>query len=256
MSREEKQLEMLLESVLSRLNDLKLSIGAMIHKLETEYETINWPTFLDNFALISSHLTGLSKILAKELGPPLRNLTVLPLHLSPERDESLWQLTEGRVPVFSHDIVPDYLRTKPEPAAEQRMLQHEQKASNLSAEAAMKQVTQYNKVVSHIAEMVSKTREEWEIESSARSGVQQTSSMTDTQALVAAVGMGKGLKVTMPVSVPGSAPSGGLMVPPTIRPPTQMSSVSPSGVNPLGKAPSSIKTNIKSASQIHPFNQR
>lgn len=140
----------------------------------------------------------------------------------------------------------------------------------------MKQVTQYNKVVSHIAEMVSKTREEWEIESSARSGmynflcfsepdtilkpitvgVQQTSSMTDTQALVAAVGMGKGLKVTMPVSVPGSAPSGGLMVPPTIRPPTQMSSVSPSGVNPLGKAPSSIKTNIKSASQIHPFNQR
>lgn len=56
MSREEKQLEMLLESVLSRLNDLKLSIGAMIHKLETEYETINWPTFLDNFALISSHV--------------------------------------------------------------------------------------------------------------------------------------------------------------------------------------------------------
>lgn len=63
------------------------------------------------------------------MGPPLRNLTVLPLLLSPERDEALWQLTEGRISVFSHDMVPDYLRTKPEPTAEQRMLQHEQKVS-------------------------------------------------------------------------------------------------------------------------------
>lgn len=56
MQREEKQLESLIDAVLNRLNDLKLSIGAMLHKLENEYETINWPTFLDNFALISSHV--------------------------------------------------------------------------------------------------------------------------------------------------------------------------------------------------------
>lgn len=57
MQREEKQLENLIDAVLNRLNELKLSIGAMIHKIETEYETINWPTFLDNFALISSHVS-------------------------------------------------------------------------------------------------------------------------------------------------------------------------------------------------------
>lgn len=57
MQREEKQMDMLLEAVLNRLNDLKHSIGAMIHRLESEYETINWPTFLDNFALISSHVS-------------------------------------------------------------------------------------------------------------------------------------------------------------------------------------------------------
>lgn len=57
MQREEKMRESLLESLQQRLNDLKLSIGGMIHKLETEYETINWPTFLDNFALISSHVS-------------------------------------------------------------------------------------------------------------------------------------------------------------------------------------------------------
>uniref|UniRef100_A0A1A9WVV0 Mediator of RNA polymerase II transcription subunit 8 n=1 Tax=Glossina brevipalpis TaxID=37001 RepID=A0A1A9WVV0_9MUSC len=154
MQREEKQLEMTLDAVMNRLNDLKISIGAMVHKLETEYEMINWPTFLDNFALISSHLTGLSKILSKEMCPPLRNRTVLPLMVSPERDELLVNLTQGRVPVFSHDIVPDYLRTKPDPMAEQKMLQNEQKAANLSLEAAGKQVTQYNKVVSHVLEMM------------------------------------------------------------------------------------------------------
>lgn len=57
MQREEKQLESLIDAVLNRLNELKLSIGAMIHKIETEYETIHWPTFLDNFALISSHVS-------------------------------------------------------------------------------------------------------------------------------------------------------------------------------------------------------
>lgn len=74
-------------------------------------------------------MTGLSKILAHELGPPLRNLTVLPLQLSQEKDDAIFHLTEGRIPVFAHDLVPDYLRTKPEPTAEQRMLTHEQKVS-------------------------------------------------------------------------------------------------------------------------------
>lgn len=199
-------------------------------------------------------MTGLSKILAHELGPPLRNLTVLPLLLSPERDDALWQLTEGRIPVFSHDMVPDYLRTKPEPNAEQRMLQHEQKANNLVAETAMKQVAQYTKVVSHIYDMVSKAREEWEVESSTRSTIQQTSSMADTNALVAAVGMGKGLKVNMPgAGVGGPSPGGNMMVPPAIRPQGGMSAVSPGGAGQLGKAPSAIKTNIKSANQIHPY---
>lgn len=57
MSREEKQLDATLDAVLNRLNDLKMSIGAMLHKLETEHETISWPQFLDNFALISSHVS-------------------------------------------------------------------------------------------------------------------------------------------------------------------------------------------------------
>lgn len=54
----------------------------------------------------------------------------------------------------------------------------------------------YQKVVSHVWDTVSKAREEWEVESSARGSTQQNSSVADTHMLVAAVGMGKGLKVS------------------------------------------------------------
>ncbi|BFG06314.1 mediator of RNA polymerase II transcription subunit 8 [Drosophila madeirensis] len=252
MQREEKHFEMTLDAVLQRLNDLKLAVLAMIQKLEMEFETINWPTFLDNFAIISSHLTGLTKILAKEQCPPLRNRTVLPLLVSMDRDETLIGITEGRVPVFSHDIVPDYLRTRPDPLTEQKMQANEQKAANLTNDAAMKQVTQYNKVVSHVLDMVSKAREEWEIESSSRTGIQQTSSMADTQLLVAAVGMGKGMKMT------SYGPGPNMMVPPSIRASSPMGgpAMSPGNVQQqLGKAPSAVKTNIKAANQVHPFSR-
>jgi mediator of RNA polymerase II transcription subunit 8 len=51
--------------------------------------------------------------------------------------------------------------------------------------------------VNHVWDIVSKAREEWETESGSRSAATQTSSVSDTHALVAAVGMGKGLKVNI-----------------------------------------------------------
>ncbi|KAI4473840.1 hypothetical protein M0802_015923 [Mischocyttarus mexicanus] len=236
MQREEKQLDAALEAIIMRVNDLKTSIASMIFKLEHEYETLNWPNFLDNFALISGHLTSLSKILSHDKAPNLRNLTVLPLRLNPEKDEELLRLTEGRIPTFAHDSVPDYLRTKLEP---------------------QKQVTQYTKVISHVWDIANKAREEWESEAGSRATQAQTSSAADTHALVAAVGMGKGLKsdtVPMVQSNVNPVPSG-MMVG---RPANQQQS---GGQGPLGntqmgqmnKAPSAIKSNIKAASQIHPY---
>lgn len=57
MQREEKQMDSALEAIIMRVNDLKTAIAAMIFKLEHEYETLNWPNFLDNFALISGHVS-------------------------------------------------------------------------------------------------------------------------------------------------------------------------------------------------------
>lgn len=70
-------------------------------------------------------------------------------------------------------------------------------------------------------------------------GIQQTHSLADTHALVTAVGMGKGLR-----GVVSNVPQ--MVGPPRPAPP-------PLPAPPLPKAPSSIKTNIKSATQIHPY---
>lgn len=258
MQREEKQLDSALEAIIMRVNDLKNAIAAMIFKLEHEYETLNWPNFLDNFALISGHLTSLSKILSHDKAPNLRNLTVLPLRLSPEKDEELLRLTEGRIPTFAYDLVPDYLRTKLEPQAEQKMMQLETKAANLNYDTSHKQVSQYTKVISHVWDIINKARQEWESEAGSRATQAQTSIPADTHALVAAVGMGKGLKsdtVQMVQSGVSSVPSG-MMVG---RPGSQQQTgpgQGPMGNAPMGqmnKAPSAIKTNIKAASQIHPY---
>ena len=48
-------------------------------------------------------------------GANLRRYTTLPLSLSADRDDELARLTDQRVATFSHDLVPHYLRTKPEP---------------------------------------------------------------------------------------------------------------------------------------------
>ncbi|XP_015602099.1 mediator of RNA polymerase II transcription subunit 8 isoform X2 [Cephus cinctus] len=257
MQREEKQLDSALEAIIMRVNDLKTAIAAMIFKLEHEYETLNWPNFLDNFALISGHLTSLSKILGNDKAPIMRNLAVLPLLLSPEKDEDLMRLTECRISTFAHDLVPDYLRTKPEPQAEQKMMQLEVKANNLSYDTAHKQVTQYNKVLSHVWDIANKAREEWEGEAGSRATQAQTSSAADTHVLVAAVGVGKGLKsdsVQMVQSGVSPVPSG-MMVGRSGGQP-QAAGQGPLGnaqMGQMGKTPSAIKTNIKAASQIHPY---
>jgi hypothetical protein len=63
MQREEKQQDAALEAIIMRVNDLKNSIGSMLVKLEHEYETLNWPTFLDNFALMSGHVSYILSVL-------------------------------------------------------------------------------------------------------------------------------------------------------------------------------------------------
>lgn len=46
------------------------------------------------------------------------------------------KLTEQRLPVFSHEIVPDYLRTKPDPEVEEQEKQLSAEAARIGVEVA------------------------------------------------------------------------------------------------------------------------
>lgn len=43
---------------------------------------------------------------------------------------AIFQLTEGRVGTFSHDLVPDYLRTQPDPDVQQKHAHYETKGQS------------------------------------------------------------------------------------------------------------------------------
>lgn len=48
----------------------------------------------------------------------------------------LQRQTEGRVPVFSHEVVPDHLRTKPDPEVEEQEKQLTTDAARIGADVA------------------------------------------------------------------------------------------------------------------------
>ncbi|CAG0897948.1 unnamed protein product [Darwinula stevensoni] len=260
--REEKALEFATDALTQRIQDLKNSIGQLLAKLEHEHETINWPSLLDSFALTSGQARlreGVSlapgprrgrhpRVIKNEKTPPLRNYVVLPLLLSPDRDEDLLKLTEGRIPIFSHEVVPDYLRTKPDPDVEKTHLQVEQKASQTNPETAQKHILQLNKICNNLLDSISS---QWDGSETSRGGaggggmLSQSFNPADSQLLIGAVSFGRGIKPT-PARPPGPPqPQQGPPVPQ--QPGTPMVSVMG------GKAQSAAKANIKVAAGVHPY---
>ncbi|XP_063283734.1 mediator of RNA polymerase II transcription subunit 8 isoform X1 [Pelobates fuscus] len=264
MQREEKQLEACLDALIVQMSSIKNSLVSFIYKLENEYDRLTWPSVLDNFALLSGQLNTLNKVLKNEKTPLLKNQVIIPLLLSPDRDEEIMRLTEGRVPVFSHEVVPDHLRTKPDPDVEEIEKQLSAEAARLTPEAAQKQVQCLNKMCSNLLEKIIKEERESEIGNLRQN--KQTYNPTDTNALVAAVAFGKGLSNRRPPGQGGPMASGqaagGMLQgsagmaqgPMTMQSNQQqhMAGVSMAQGSQPGKMPSNIKTNIKSAS-MHPY---
>ncbi|XP_022101776.1 mediator of RNA polymerase II transcription subunit 8-like isoform X2 [Acanthaster planci] len=250
MQNQEKALEVSLEALTNRVQDLKTSLIAFLEKLEREHETLKWTAVLNNFALLSGQINMLSKVLKSDKTPALRNLVLLPLKLSQDRDEELEKMTEGRVPAFNHEVVPNYLRTKAEPEVEARELQLKQKAATITPEQAQKQINSMNKLVTRLLDMVSSAKDDWDGDGAMRLGNLGNSNHSDTTTLVSAVTIGRNLKPIRPPvqgqhNVPG--PPGGPPLSQQQRPEQHV---------PMGKAPSAIKTNIKAGSSSHPYGHR
>ena len=137
--REQKNLESSTETLRSRISDVKDAIAGLIRKLETDPH-LHWPSFLDSYALISGQMNSLVKQLKHERTPQMKKYICLPLALAPDRDEELSKMTFGRVNAFSHDLVPDYLRTKPDPDVEAKHATYETRATAINQDAASKQL--------------------------------------------------------------------------------------------------------------------
>lgn len=73
----------------------------------------------------------------------------------------LQKLSEGRVMAFNHEIVPDYLRTKPEMDVEKKIKTCRDRAANMSNEVAHKQINMFNRICTHLLGTVQSKREEW-----------------------------------------------------------------------------------------------
>ncbi|XP_052080141.1 mediator of RNA polymerase II transcription subunit 8-B-like [Mytilus californianus] len=243
MQKEEKQLEATVDALIHRVQDIKNSIASFLFKLENEYQTLNWPSVLDNFALISGQLNSLGKVLKNDRSPHLRNHLLLPLALRPDRDAELEKLTEGRVLCFNHEVVPDYLRTKPEPEVEDKVQIVVQKSAAMQADMAQKQLNSMNKITSNLLDIINSNKEELESEANQKAQMAQTYSSTDTSTMVAAMMFGKGLKsIRRQDSQPGMTPQQ-----------QQQQQQQKQQAQNIGKAPSTIKTNIKSATSTHPY---
>ena len=234
--REAKQMEAATEALGGRLTELKSSLGQLIFKLETD-PTLNWHSFLDSYALISGQMNSLLRTMKHEKTPSLKRYITLPLLLSPDRDEELLKITEHRVQTFSHDLIPDYLRTRADPDIESRHAGLEQRAAGVAADQQQKQLTVMDKITRDTLKIIARDREEMDAKSANKAEQEKTHSMEDTSALLKAINYGTGLKT----AVPG---------PPLVSRHSPAPTMTPQQPT---KAPSTIKTNIKAANQVHPY---
>lgn len=67
---------------------------------------------------------------------------------------------------FNHEIVPDYLRTKPEMDVERKVKGFRDRAATVSADATTKQINQFNKICSALYTQINNKRDEWRNEDS------------------------------------------------------------------------------------------
>lgn len=253
--REQKLLDDATASLSSRIQELKSSIAGLIAKLETDPH-LNWPSFLDSYGVITGQLNSLLKnIKNPERTPNLKKYICLPLLLSPERDEAVLRLTEGRVATFSHDLVPHYLRTNPDPDVQSKHQGYESRASSLSQETANKQLSVMEKIMRETGKTINREKEDMDSRASNRAEIEKTCTIEDTYGLVASVSLGKGLKQAPMgpmgghgglASGSGGPGGGGARAPPP-------GGSLPGG--PMAKVPSLIKTNIKAATQVHPYSR-
>ena len=195
MVREEKQFEITIDRLLEYAKNVKVSLEYFIHKIEMEGDKVDWPQVLDSFTSICGQINTLMRFARENRSQFIENRVVLPLLLTPDRDEELAKLTENRVFMVNHEMVPGYLRTKPDPEIEEFEKSLQAKASTISPDVAVKQINQANKLVDNLINTIraNSTRADTEL---ARQYMRPSFENVETNSLIMAISTGRGLGLT------------------------------------------------------------
>ncbi|OTF70932.1 mediator of RNA polymerase II transcription subunit 8-like protein [Euroglyphus maynei] len=250
MDREDRQFEMVLDSLLQRSQDLMKALSLFMNR--TDNEQLEYNHYADAFASFQGYLKNILKVVRSH-SQNLAIRTVFPLKLAPNEDEMLINATEGRLRSLNHDTAPIYLRTKLEPELENRLNLFATKGNSINNDQAQKQIQTANKISQNMVDLIRSHKEEWENDS--RNPIPQTYSQADTYQLSAAIFNGKGLRSGSEMISSGQKLLSGSG--------NNLSGSAPTGVaspltatghrNAPGKAQPSIKTQIKAATSIHPY---
>lgn len=135
------------DSLIQRLNQLRTHLFNLLHRIEStdfdadleltgsnSYAYSNFATFqslLEAYGLVSSELTMLNRAVRDRFGASSARCELLPLRCSNEPDMSLLRATDGRVAACNADMIPTYLRTKPEPRIDEASKQLKRAAGSL-----------------------------------------------------------------------------------------------------------------------------
>lgn len=190
---EEKQFEGTVDHLIDYAKNIRISLLRFIQRIETEGDNMDWPQVLDSFVSICGQINTLMRFTRDNKSLYIENRVVLPLLLSPDRDEELAKLTEGRVQVVNHDMVPDYLRTKPDPEIEdfEKILQL--KSNSISPDAACKMINAMTKLVKHTTDTIRANMSRADSEMM-RQTIRPSFSNNDTNEIIIAITSGRGLR--------------------------------------------------------------
>lgn len=228
---EEQQFDGTIGQLISYANNIKLTLVLLIQRIETDSNNIDWPQILDSFTTICGQINTIMRYARDNKTQHIENRVILPLLLSPDRDEELTKLTEGRVQLVDHEMVPGYLRTKPDPEIEELEKALIGKANTITPDAAIKLINATDKLLENTIKTIKSNMIKADNEMNKQP--KPSYNHVETNELLSAICNGKGLR---PASIHRSMAPGMPEQMPMIQ--QQISQ------RPNVKAPE-LKTNIK-----------
>ncbi|KRX72431.1 Coiled-coil domain-containing protein 47 [Trichinella sp. T6] len=178
--------------IVQNIKSIQSSISEVLAKLQM-VDQLDWPSLLNSFRVISSQFNSMLQLLRSDRASHFKNYVFLPIKLSVEVDADLEAATENRLHAWTHAVVPDYLRTKPDPQVEQK----DQQISNqvqqriCNPESLQKQITAFNRCLNCILDSLNASIRDSEMDGRKTS---KTSDGEDTALLVAAILKGQNVK--------------------------------------------------------------